>query len=117
MSMTLQRYRLDLEPGHDYMLLIRIENIGSKILPIRLSKPGAFLADALAEQMVQGMLTGLSLCLLLYSLAQWINLREPLFGHWPRAEMDLETEVACDAARRVMSPVFSRSPSLPNAPR
>jgi two-component system sensor histidine kinase/response regulator len=28
------------------------------------------------------MLTGLSLCLLLYSLAQWINLREPLFGKY-----------------------------------
>ncbi|UUZ51702.1 hypothetical protein LP420_15205 [Massilia sp. B-10] len=28
------------------------------------------------------MLIGLSLCLLLYSLAQWINLREPLFGKY-----------------------------------
>ena len=42
-------------------------------------------------------------------------LREPLFGHWPRAEMNLETEVACDAARRVMSPVFSRSQFVPMA--
>ena len=42
-------------------------------------------------------------------------LRVPLFGHWPRAEMDMETEVACDAARRVMSPVFSRSQFVPMA--
>ena len=42
-------------------------------------------------------------------------LRVPLFGHWPRAETDLETEVACDAARRVMSPVFSRSQFVPMA--
>ena len=42
-------------------------------------------------------------------------LREPLFGHWPRADMDMETEVACDAARRVMSPVFSRSQFVPMA--
>ena len=42
-------------------------------------------------------------------------LRVPLFGHWPRAEMDLDTEVACDAARRVMSPVFSRSQFVPMA--
>ena len=42
-------------------------------------------------------------------------LREPLFAHWPRAEMDLETEVACSAARRVMSPVFSRSQFVPMA--
>jgi two-component system sensor histidine kinase/response regulator len=72
--------QLDLAPGIEYTLLLRVENRGSKILPISLSKPGAFHSAALNEQMVQGMLTGLSLCLLLYSLAQWLNLREPLFG-------------------------------------
>ena len=41
--------------------------------------------------------------------------REPLFARWPRAEMDLETEVACSAARRMMSPVFSRSQFVPMA--
>jgi two-component system sensor histidine kinase DctS len=41
--------------------------------------------------------------------------REPLFARWPRAELDLETEVACSAARRVMSPVFSRSQFVPMA--
>ncbi len=40
---------------------------------------------------------------------------EPLFLRWPRAEMDLETEVACSTARRVMSPVFSRSQFVPMA--
>ena len=39
--------------------------------------------------------------------------REPLFSRWPRSEMDLETEVACSAARRTMSPVFSRSQFVP----
>ena len=39
--------------------------------------------------------------------------REPMFARWPRAEMDLETEVACSAAGRVMSPVFSRSQFVP----
>jgi two-component system sensor histidine kinase/response regulator len=73
---------LDLAPGSDAELLLRIENIGSKILPIRLSKPGAYHAAALGEQIMQGLLIGLSLCLLLYSLGQWINLREPLFGKY-----------------------------------
>jgi two-component system sensor histidine kinase DctS len=41
--------------------------------------------------------------------------REPLFARWPRAVMDLETEVACNAARRVMAPVFSRSQFVPMA--
>ncbi|SHH71485.1 hybrid sensor histidine kinase/response regulator [Massilia sp. CF038] len=73
---------LNLAPGQNYELLLRIENIGSKILPIRLSKPAAFHETALNEQILQGMLIGLSLCLLLYSLAQWLNLREPLFGKY-----------------------------------
>jgi two-component system sensor histidine kinase DctS len=41
--------------------------------------------------------------------------REPLFLRWPRADMDVETEVACDAARRVMAPMFSRSQFVPLA--
>jgi signal transduction histidine kinase/CheY-like chemotaxis protein len=71
---------LRLTPGMEHVLLLRVENVGSMILPIRLWRPAGFHADALSEQMLQGMLTGLSLCLLLYSLAQWLNLREPLFG-------------------------------------
>ncbi|MCE3262666.1 MAG: hypothetical protein K0R43_1745 [Pseudoduganella sp.] len=73
---------LRLKPGMDHVVLLRIENIGSMILPIRFSKPAVYHTAALSEQMLQGMLTGLSLCLLLYSLAQWINLREPLFGKY-----------------------------------
>jgi signal transduction histidine kinase/DNA-binding response OmpR family regulator/HPt (histidine-containing phosphotransfer) domain-containing protein len=71
---------LQLKPGQDHTLLLRVENRGAMLLPIRLSRPGVFHEMALNEQMIQGMLIGLSLCLLLYSLAQWINLREPLFG-------------------------------------
>ena len=71
---------LALRPGADYTLLLRVENRGANILPVSLSKPGVFHAAALGEQMLQGMLTGLSLCLLLYSLGQFIHLRDPLFG-------------------------------------
>jgi two-component system, sensor histidine kinase and response regulator len=73
---------LKLAPGSGQELWLRVENSGSMILPIRLSTPAAFHAAALNEQMLQGLLIGLSLCLLLYSLAQWINLREPLFGKY-----------------------------------
>ena len=73
---------LELAPGASYELLLRIENTGAKILPISLSKPYAFHAAAMNEQMLQGMLIGLSICLLLYSLAQWINLRSPLFAKY-----------------------------------
>jgi len=71
---------LQLKPGQEHTLLLRVENRGAMILPITLYRPGAFHDAAVNEQMLQGMLIGLSLCLLLYSLAQWINLGEPLFG-------------------------------------
>jgi two-component system sensor histidine kinase/response regulator len=73
---------LQLVPGTRYELLLRIENNGAKILPLRLSKPPAFHSAALREQMLQGLLIGLSVCLLLYSLAQWFNLRSPLFAKY-----------------------------------
>ena len=72
--------QLQLTPGAEHVLLMRVENIGAMILPVQLSRAPAFHASALNEQMLQGVLLGLCLCLLLYSLAQWQNLREPLFG-------------------------------------
>lgn len=71
---------LHLTPGAEQLVLLRVENIGAMILPITLSQSGVFHGEALNEQMLQGVLTGLSFCLLLYGLVQWITLREPLFG-------------------------------------
>ncbi len=70
---------LVLKPGERYDLYLRLENVGSMILPITFSKPTTFHALALREQMLQGLLTGLALCLLIYSLANWVTLREVLF--------------------------------------
>ena len=39
--------------------------------------------------------------------------REPLFTRWPRSDLALEAEVACGTARRLMTPVFSRSQFVP----
>jgi diguanylate cyclase (GGDEF)-like protein len=72
-------YGLRLKPGTNYDLYLRVENAGAMILPITISKISEFHAKALDEQMLQGLLTGLALCLLVYSLAQWITLREHLF--------------------------------------
>jgi len=66
-------------PATDYQLFLRVENAGAMILPISLSKPAVFLQRALGEQMLQGVLMGLGLCLLVYSLGQWLMLGEPLF--------------------------------------
>ena len=73
---------LNLTPGKEVTLLLRVDNIGALIVPIALSRPTLFHAHALDEQMLQGLLLGLSICLFLYSLAQWIGLREPLFGKY-----------------------------------
>ena len=72
-------YGLRLKPGSNYEIYLRVENTGAMILPITLSKIAAFHAKALDEQMLQGLLSGLALCLLVYSLAQWVTLREHLF--------------------------------------
>ncbi|RJG11587.1 response regulator [Massilia cavernae] len=73
---------LRLPPGGSYELLMRVENRGPLILPIGLSKPAAFHAVSLSEQMLQGMLIGLSLCLLLYDIGKWITLGDSLFGKY-----------------------------------
>ena len=70
---------LSLEPGVPYELLLRVQAQGAMILPITLNTPTALMGRALTEQMLQGVLTGLALCLLVYSLAQWASLRDVLF--------------------------------------
>lgn len=70
---------LQLPPGGRVELLLRVQTQGGMILPITLSKPSAFHAAALREQMLQGLLTGIGLCLLFYSLAQWLVVHEAMY--------------------------------------
>lgn len=69
---------LQLQPGASYVAWLRIETLGGMIVPLTLAKPPEFLRLALAEQLLQGLLAGLGLCLLLYSLLQWVSLRDAL---------------------------------------
>ncbi|TWI67726.1 signal transduction histidine kinase [Pseudoduganella lurida] len=70
---------LTLAPG-EHTLLLRVQARGPIILPVQLMKAPHFHRKELLEQMVQGMLAGLGLCLFVYSVAQWIALRDILFG-------------------------------------
>ena len=70
---------LQFHPGQSYELLIRVSTSSASILPITLQKPAALFNQALSEQMLQGLLIGLALCLMAYSLLQWLSLRDPLF--------------------------------------
>ncbi|MEP7156737.1 MAG: diguanylate cyclase [Betaproteobacteria bacterium] len=72
---------LELKPG-SYDLMLRVETQGSMILPMSLSKISAFHNRAINEQMLQGLLSSLPVCLLLYSLLQWIGMREMLYGKY-----------------------------------
>jgi diguanylate cyclase len=69
----------DLHKGERYDLLIRIETRGAMILPITIEKPPAFHDTAIREQLLQGVLFGIAICLLLYSLGQYASTRERLF--------------------------------------
>ena len=69
---------IELAPG-DYELLLRAESRGAMILPIEFMQPGAFHRASVAEQMLRGIQVGLFFCMLMYSLAQWVGTREPLF--------------------------------------
>jgi len=72
-------FALRLAPGARYEVLLRVQTNGPKILPLSFEKPPAYFRATLNEYLLQGLLSGLTLCLLLYGLAQWINLRENLF--------------------------------------
>ncbi len=61
------------------VLLVRVDTPGGKIVPLTMSRLASYNAHELAEQLLQGAFGGLGLFLLLYSIAQWLSLREPLY--------------------------------------
>ncbi|WP_036168207.1 hybrid sensor histidine kinase/response regulator [Massilia sp. 9096] len=75
-------FAMHLVPGVRYEVLLRVETLNAIILPISFEKPEPFYAETMDEQLVQGLFAGLTLVLLLYSLAQWISLRDSLFAKY-----------------------------------
>ena len=71
---------LSLPPhGKPYELVLRVETVSTMIVPLRLMREEAFMAGESGLQVVQGLLAGIALCLLFYSLTQWISLRDGAF--------------------------------------
>lgn len=70
---------LDLQPCMPHLLLLRVATESAMLLPISLVKPARFHAKEAGEQLLQGVLAGVALALLFYSLAHWASLREPMF--------------------------------------
>ena len=69
---------LDLPPG-EHELLLRVHTISSMVLPITLRTTQAFMAHESLAQLVQGVIIGLALSMLLYSLSHWFSLRDGVF--------------------------------------
>lgn len=74
--------RLSLEPGQHHELLVRLESTSTLIAPIELALEDHFRADEAADEAGQGLLAGVALCLVLYSLAQWLLVRESAYAFY-----------------------------------
>ena len=73
---------LELQPGQAYELYLRVSTDSAMLLPITLSKAAVFYAQESREQLLQGLLAGLGLALLTYSLMNWLSLRDPMFLYY-----------------------------------
>ncbi|MBL8306219.1 MAG: GGDEF domain-containing protein [Rubrivivax sp.] len=69
---------LRLAPG-EHEVLLRVQTQSSMVLPITLRTPAAFTEAESRVQLVQGIVAGLGLCMLIYSLLHWVSLRDPMF--------------------------------------
>lgn len=63
-----------------YLMVLRVETSGSMIAPLRLATPRQRQSGEERTQALQGLATGVMLSLLIYSLAQWYSLRDPMFA-------------------------------------
>ena len=73
---------LDLPPGQRVDLLLHVDTRSSMIVPVQFLKPAAFYSRANDEFLLQGMLIAIGLCLLIFSLQQWLNLKDPVYGKY-----------------------------------
>lgn len=73
---------LPLAPSERYELYIRLRTGGGMIVPLFIGEKRLLDPHMLGEQMVQGIFAGLAICLLVYSLWQWVSLRQRLFFYY-----------------------------------
>ena len=73
---------LVLERGQVHTLLLRVQTTSTMLLPISLYQAEAYYARDAQHQALQALLAGIWLCLCLYSLTQWLSLRDPMFAFY-----------------------------------
>ena len=69
---------LQLAPGR-HELLMRVQTTSSMVLPMTLRTPENFTHHESRAQITLGIVLGLALCMLIYSLTHWFTLRDALF--------------------------------------
>jgi diguanylate cyclase len=60
-------------------LLLRVQTTSTMIVPLRLVQADDYYASEMRTQLLQGLMTGIGLCLVLYSLANWVSVRDRIF--------------------------------------
>jgi diguanylate cyclase (GGDEF)-like protein len=71
---------LAIEPGQrEHAVLMRIESSGGMVVPVRLARAGAYKLAEERTQAFQGLIAGLVMFLLLYSLIQWFVWRDLMY--------------------------------------
>jgi diguanylate cyclase len=73
---------LELAPGQAVDILFRVDTRSSVIVPLKFLKPAAFHARANHEFLLQGILIAIGLCLLAFSLQQWLSLKDPVYAKY-----------------------------------
>jgi len=69
---------LTLTPG-EQTLLLRVKTQSSMVLPMTLRSEESLLQKESQIHLLQGLIAGLALCMMIYSLAHWVTLRDSLF--------------------------------------
>ncbi|URI06912.1 sensor domain-containing diguanylate cyclase [Aquincola tertiaricarbonis] len=72
---------LDLPPGASE-LYVRVWARSSMVLPMTLRTPEAFAEHEARGQLLQGLLAGLAVAMLMYSIAHGVALRDGMFGYY-----------------------------------
>jgi diguanylate cyclase len=70
---------LELQPGLRHELWLRVQTTSSMVLPISLMTAERYYQREANVQLLQGVIVGIGLCLLIYSIAQWLSLRDRTF--------------------------------------
>ncbi len=76
---------LVLQPGLRHELWLRVQTTSSMVLPISLMTAERYHAREANVQLLQGVFVGIGLCLLIYSVAQWLSLRDSTFASYALA--------------------------------